>query len=76
MIPVGTRADFFRALVEELDAKKSPAPAVVEVSDTPQCEMCNDEGVHMDARLYPSGHTEVTVYCTACGGNLAGEVVF
>lgn len=41
----------------------------------PACDTCGDTGTHMDARMYPRGHTEVEVYCIDCGGDLAGKLV-
>lgn len=42
----------------------------------PVCELCGDERTHMEGRMYPGGHTEVTVHCAECSApNLRGQVV-
>lgn len=33
-----------------------------------ECEDCGGEGRIMEARLYPSGHTEVFEMCLKCNG--------
>ncbi|WP_428743121.1 hypothetical protein [Tenacibaculum sp.] len=40
------------------------------------CETCNGEGETMIAKLYPSGHTEVTDTCPDCDGGGYIEKVF
>jgi hypothetical protein len=41
--------------------------------ETEECEDCEGTGKQMEARLYPSGYTEVTVDCKTCNGT--GESV-
>lgn len=42
------------------------------IPDYEPCEYCNGEGTTIEAKLYPGGHTEVTIDCPECEG--LGEV--
>ena len=38
------------------------------------CDDCKGDGTQMVARMYPSGHTECTETCEACGGEGQVEI--
>jgi len=41
---------------------------VLKEEQVEDCEYCNGTGTTIEGRLYPSGHTEVTVDCPTCKG--------